>query len=207
MPPLAGVEFIHGDFAKPAAGQLEALLTATGRPCASDMAPNMSGMDAVDQPRAMYLAELAAIRAGTPAARWQLLIKLFQAQALMNTSATCVACTGRSGASRKRHAADLPRSMRWQPTNDRPGCGQGIENERSGEESGVVGGHRRGVDGGVPELTPRTTTAQGLSYSEFLTQVRCAREQVVFSENGRELTGTTKDGGKFTVSLPPNDPS
>ena len=25
----------------------------------SDMAPNMSGMDAVDQPRAMYLAELA----------------------------------------------------------------------------------------------------------------------------------------------------
>ncbi|MFA5591286.1 MAG: ATP-dependent zinc metalloprotease FtsH [Lysobacteraceae bacterium] len=56
-------------------------------------------------------------------------------------------------------------------------------------------------------FTPRTTTAQGLSYSEFLTQVRDARvSEVVFSENGRELTGTTKDGGKFSVSLPPNDP-
>ena len=40
--------------------QLEAALG--GRPVdlvLSDMAPNMSGMDAVDQPRAMYLAELA----------------------------------------------------------------------------------------------------------------------------------------------------
>lgn len=61
MPSLAGVEFIHGDFREPGPlAQLEALLA--GQPAdlvLSDMAPNMSGMDAVDQPRSMYLAELA----------------------------------------------------------------------------------------------------------------------------------------------------
>lgn len=61
MPTLAGVEFVHGDFREPEPlAQLESLLD--GRPVdlvLSDMAPNMSGMDAVDQPRSMYLAELA----------------------------------------------------------------------------------------------------------------------------------------------------
>ena len=61
MPPLAGVEFLHGDFREDAVlSQLEA--TLDGKPVdlvLSDMAPNKSGMDAVDQPRAMHLAELA----------------------------------------------------------------------------------------------------------------------------------------------------
>ena len=61
MPTLAGVEFIHGDFREDAVlAQLEGLLN--GQPVdlvLSDMAPNMSGVDAVDQPRAMHLAELA----------------------------------------------------------------------------------------------------------------------------------------------------
>jgi 23S rRNA (uridine2552-2'-O)-methyltransferase len=61
MPPIAGVQFIHGDFREPEAlSRLEALLG--GEPVdlvLSDMAPNMSGVDAVDQARAMYLAELA----------------------------------------------------------------------------------------------------------------------------------------------------
>lgn len=61
MPPLAGVDFIHGDFREAASlSRLEALLD--GAPVdlvLSDMAPNMSGVDAVDQPRGMYLAELA----------------------------------------------------------------------------------------------------------------------------------------------------
>ena len=61
MPSLAGVEFIHGDFREP--GPLSQLEAALGGQAVdlvlSDMAPNMSGMDAVDQPRAMYLAELA----------------------------------------------------------------------------------------------------------------------------------------------------
>lgn len=61
MPPLAGVEFLQGDFREPAPlAALEAAL-AGGRAdlVMSDMAPNISGMAAVDQPRAMALAELA----------------------------------------------------------------------------------------------------------------------------------------------------
>ncbi|MEN1939742.1 23S rRNA (uridine(2552)-2'-O)-methyltransferase RlmE [Luteimonas sp. MJ246] len=61
MPPLAGVEFIHGDFREDVVlSQLESVLD--GAPVdlvLSDMAPNKSGVNAVDQPRAMYLAELA----------------------------------------------------------------------------------------------------------------------------------------------------
>lgn len=61
MPPLAGVEFLHGDFREDAVlSSLEASLG--GQPVdlvLSDMAPNKSGMDAVDQPRMMHLAELA----------------------------------------------------------------------------------------------------------------------------------------------------
>ncbi|MCO7225086.1 23S rRNA (uridine(2552)-2'-O)-methyltransferase RlmE [Pleionea sp. CnH1-48] len=61
MDPLAGVEFIQGDFREEAV--LKQLLDNIGERKAdlvlSDMAPNISGMSAVDQPRAMYLAELA----------------------------------------------------------------------------------------------------------------------------------------------------
>jgi 23S rRNA (uridine2552-2'-O)-methyltransferase len=61
MPPLAGVEFLHGDFREEAVlSQFEAMLG--NQPVdlvLSDMAPNKSGMDAVDQPRMMHLAELA----------------------------------------------------------------------------------------------------------------------------------------------------
>ena len=61
MPPLAGVDFIHGDFREDEAlSRLEAVLGGAEVDLVlSDMAPNMSGVDAVDQPRGMYLAELA----------------------------------------------------------------------------------------------------------------------------------------------------
>ena len=61
MPPIAGVEFIHGDFREDAVlSRLEAVLAGRGVDLVlSDMAPNMSGMDSVDLPRAMHLAELA----------------------------------------------------------------------------------------------------------------------------------------------------
>jgi 23S rRNA (uridine2552-2'-O)-methyltransferase len=59
--PLPGVECIEGDFRE--AEVPEQLLAAlNGRPVdlvISDMAPNTSGIKAVDQPRGMYLAELA----------------------------------------------------------------------------------------------------------------------------------------------------
>ena len=61
MDSLEGVEFIQGDFTEDAV--LSAILEAVGNKKAdlviSDMAPNMSGMNAVDQPRSMYLVELA----------------------------------------------------------------------------------------------------------------------------------------------------
>jgi len=61
MDALAGVDFIQGDFREESV--LNQLLNAMGEHKAdlvlSDMAPNISGMNAVDQPRAMYLVELA----------------------------------------------------------------------------------------------------------------------------------------------------
>lgn len=61
MDALADVEFVQGDFTEDAVfDRIVELLD--GLPVdlvISDMAPNMSGLKAVDQPRAMYLAELA----------------------------------------------------------------------------------------------------------------------------------------------------
>jgi 23S rRNA (uridine2552-2'-O)-methyltransferase len=83
MDPLPGVEFVQGDFRED--GVLETLLNLlNGREIdlvMSDIAPNISGMDAVDQPRAMYLAELAvdfADRVLRPGG--DLLVKLFQGE-------------------------------------------------------------------------------------------------------------------------------
>ena len=61
MDSLEGVSFIRGDFAED--GVFQQILEAAGDGAAdlvmSDMAPNMSGVNAVDQPRSMYLVELA----------------------------------------------------------------------------------------------------------------------------------------------------
>lgn len=61
MEEVPGVQFILGDFRE--LETLEKLLIALdNRPVdiiISDMAPNLSGMSGIDQPRAMYLAELA----------------------------------------------------------------------------------------------------------------------------------------------------
>ena len=61
MPGIAGVDFIHGDFREDEAVlRLEAVVgDASVDLVLSDMAPNMSGVDSVDQARAMYLSELA----------------------------------------------------------------------------------------------------------------------------------------------------
>ena len=64
--PLPGCTFLQGDFTEDAVlTQLVNLLE--GRPVdlvISDMAPNLSGVRDIDQPQAMYLAELAAAFAG-----------------------------------------------------------------------------------------------------------------------------------------------
>lgn len=58
---LDGVNFIQGDFREDSV--LEAILSAMDNQKAdlviSDMAPNISGVDAIDQPASMYLVELA----------------------------------------------------------------------------------------------------------------------------------------------------
>ncbi len=61
MEPVDGVEFICGDFTEDAPlAELESALAGDGVDLVlSDMAPNMSGMGFIDQPKAMYLAELA----------------------------------------------------------------------------------------------------------------------------------------------------
>lgn len=83
MEPIPGVTILEGDFREDAV--LARLRDAlAGRPVdlvMSDMAPNISGMSAVDQPRAMLLAELAlelAIEVLRPGG--DLLTKVFQGE-------------------------------------------------------------------------------------------------------------------------------
>ncbi len=78
---IPGIEFLQGDFTE--ISFYEALLSLTkGQKMnivLSDMAPNMSGQLSVDQPKSMYLAELAldmAIKILTPNGHF--LVKVFQ---------------------------------------------------------------------------------------------------------------------------------
>jgi len=83
MDPIPGVTILQGDFTEEAV--LRALLDELqGRRVdlvLSDMAPNISGMKVVDQPRAMYLTELAmdfCERALSPGGSF--LVKMFQGE-------------------------------------------------------------------------------------------------------------------------------
>ena len=83
MEPLPGVVFLKGDFTEQRV--LDELLTKINNvPVSlvmSDMAPNISGMKGVDQPRSMYLAELAVDLAQNVLCKGgDLLIKVFQGE-------------------------------------------------------------------------------------------------------------------------------
>ncbi len=85
MEPIPGVTFVQGDFEDPEV--LDRLLHVLGQEpvdlVLSDMAPNLSGVVAVDQPRAMALAELALDLAGRvlrPGGA--LVVKVFQGEGL-----------------------------------------------------------------------------------------------------------------------------
>ncbi len=85
MEGVPGVEFLRGDLAEE--GVRERLLALAGpggaRLVMSDMAPNISGVRAVDQPRAMRLAELAlAVARAVLAPGGALLVKAFQGEGL-----------------------------------------------------------------------------------------------------------------------------
>jgi len=81
--PIAGAEIIQGDFTE------DEILDQILNLCQgqkidlvlSDMAPNLSGMDSVDQPKSMYLAELALeLASENLAANGQFVTKLFQGE-------------------------------------------------------------------------------------------------------------------------------
>ena len=80
---ITGVDFLQGDFTEMSV--YKALLSLTKdqkmNTVLSDMAPNMSGQLSVDQPKSMYLAELAldmAIKTLTPNGHF--LVKAFQGE-------------------------------------------------------------------------------------------------------------------------------
>ncbi|MCC5793313.1 MAG: 23S rRNA methyltransferase [Chromatiales bacterium] len=92
MEPLDGVTVIQGDFTD--AATLERIRAALDGLRAglilSDMAPNMSGTRAVDQPRSMYLAELTLELASEALApRGSMVIKLFQGEGFQEFVAVC----------------------------------------------------------------------------------------------------------------------
>ena len=83
MDALPGVEFIQGDFREEEV--FDSLMGILGDTrvdlVMSDMAPNISGMEAVGQPRSMYLAELAVdFAARTLDKGGDLLFKVFQGE-------------------------------------------------------------------------------------------------------------------------------
>jgi len=81
MPELPGVEFVQGDFREPEvfARVLGLLPAHPVDVLLSDMAPNLSGVAAIDQPRSLHLAELAVeMAAGVLKPGGHALIKVFQ---------------------------------------------------------------------------------------------------------------------------------
>ncbi len=83
MEPVSGAQFIRGDFTEEDC--FAAILAAVGTTqvdlVISDMAPNLSGMSDIDQPRAMYLVDLALdFAARTLRTGGDLLMKVFQGE-------------------------------------------------------------------------------------------------------------------------------
>ena len=83
MPPVEGVTFIQGDFTEDE--PVQAILALTGESgidlVISDMAPNLSGIRDIDQPKAMYLVELAHELATRVLVRkGSLLVKCFEGE-------------------------------------------------------------------------------------------------------------------------------
>ncbi len=87
MTPLSGVHFIQGDFREDE--PLEELNTILNGQqinlVLSDMAPNITGVDAIDQPSSMYLVELALQFAIENLAKeGSFLVKVFQGEGFEN---------------------------------------------------------------------------------------------------------------------------
>lgn len=114
MDPIPGVAFVQADFATDEG--LDAVRSALGGRrvdlVLSDMAPNLSGMRSVDQPRAMMLAELALELAGEVAAPGAgLVVKVFEGAGV---DAFVGACRARFRRLRRfKPRASRPESREW----------------------------------------------------------------------------------------------
>ena len=85
MEPVDGVTLIEGDFTEegPYQALIEALDGKSVDLVISDMAPNLSGTKAIDQPRAMYLVELAVdFAANVLKPGGSLLVKCFEGEGI-----------------------------------------------------------------------------------------------------------------------------
>lgn len=90
--PIPGVEFIQGDFTDDAIlAEITQRLPMAGLDWVlSDMAPNMSGKECVDMPRAMYLVELALDFAlSTLHPDGGFVVKVFQGEGFDNFLSRC----------------------------------------------------------------------------------------------------------------------
>jgi 23S rRNA (uridine2552-2'-O)-methyltransferase len=109
MEPLPNVTFIHGDFREdaPLARLRDALGSNATDVVLSDMAQNLSGNAAVDQPRMIYLCELAlALARQVLKPRGALVVKTFQGEG--------------SEAYRKDLRASFERVVSRKPNSSRP---------------------------------------------------------------------------------------
>ena len=95
MEPVEGVTFIQGDFTEEAVYNkiIESLGEQKADLVISDMAPNISGMKDIDQPRVLYLAELALdLAQAVLKQNGSLLVKIFQGsgtQSFQRQLSTC----------------------------------------------------------------------------------------------------------------------
>lgn len=110
MDAIAGVDFIQGDFTDDDVYQniLDLIGDTPIDLVISDMAPNMSGMPDIDQPRSMYLVELALDMAkGVLKPNGVFVAKVFQGEGFDQYLQMCRSCftrvvTRKPGASRTR---------------------------------------------------------------------------------------------------------
>lgn len=109
MEPLEGVEFVVGDFTEPAVlADMRARLGGPAGLVMSDMAPNITGQKAIDQPRSIALAEEAlwfAQEVLEPGGDF--LVKLFQGEGFD-------AFVGQARAAFRRHRLIKPKASRAQ---------------------------------------------------------------------------------------------
>jgi 23S rRNA (uridine2552-2'-O)-methyltransferase len=114
MDGIAGVQFVQADFTTPEglAAVEQALCGRRADLVLSDMAPNLSGIDAVDQARSVHLAELALEFAATHLAPGGVLVaKVFQGSGLTELERAVRARFGKVSLRKPKASRDRSREL------------------------------------------------------------------------------------------------